>query len=52
MKRFLIRVCFVVPMALANLIDDLVMLFTLQYFQVHLGMRFSIWWFNKVRLQY
>ena len=52
MARFIKRVCFVVPCALANIVDDVVMLLTLQYYQTTLGMRWSAWWFKNGFGQY
>jgi len=53
MKRFIKRVCFVVPMALLNIVDDLVFLFSLGYAGwLRFGMWYSIWWFKKGFGQY
>lgn len=53
LKRFLKRVCFVVPMALANILDDLVFLFSLNYARgPFLAFRFSKWWLTKGFGQY
>lgn len=53
MKRFVKRVCFVVPMGLANLLDDLIFLLSLNYIQgPHFAMGFAIWWHKKRFGQY
>jgi hypothetical protein len=53
MKRLLKRVCFVIPMGLANLIDDLIFMLSLSYLQgPGFAMRFAMWWFKRGFGQY